>query len=175
MHRRIAFAAALVLAACNKPAERSGEAMTSPSPGTSAAAPQGSPRDALLAKHRELFTFIGLSPGAVDELLGKVAWVHDGIQNQARANPEAVRALQGVVQRGNPQNLEEAMTAHRGRFAALGLTAGTQAELERAFAQVYQDLHGTNPSARALKVRELMSRLPPCCDDNIFRRAGATP
>jgi hypothetical protein len=47
--------------------------------------------------------------------------------------------------------------------------------LEEAFSSVYADLRTPNPSERALKIRDLMRQLPPCCDDAIFERAGATP
>lgn len=130
-------------------------------------------REKLISTHRELFEFMGLSKPAVDELLGKVAWVYDGIQKHKADAPDAHAALEGVTARGNPRTHEEALAAHRKRFESLGLTPATQKELEGAFSLVYEELRTPTPSARALKIRDLMKALPPCCDDNIFKRAGA--
>ena len=129
----------------------------------------------LTRTHRELFEFMGLSKPAVDELCGKVEWVYDGIQKHKAEAPEAHAALEGVTARGNPRTHEEALAAHRNRFELLGLTPKTQKELEDAFTLVYEELRTPNPGERALKIRNLMKALPPCCDDNIFKRAGAGP
>ena len=127
-------------------------------------------RDALSATHRELFEFMGLSKPAVEELCGKVEWVYDGIQKHKHEMPAAMEPS-----RGNPKSYDEAMAAHGKRFDGLGLTPATKKELGDAFTVVYNDLRTPNPSERALKIRDLMKSLPPCCDDNIFKRAGAAP
>lgn len=137
-------------------------------------APKPDPaREELSRTHRELFEFMGLSKPAVDELVGKVEWVYDGIRKHKADAPEAHAALEGVTARGNPSNHAEALSAHRKRFELLELTPATQKELEDAFTLVYEELRTPNPSPRALKIRDLMKQLPPCCDDNIFKRAGA--
>lgn len=160
MHRiTIALVFGLLLAACaSKPA-----------------APQDPAKEALLKKHTELFTFMGLSQRSTDELLAKVAWVYDGIKSKTEKNPEAAKALAAMVKRGNPKTEQEALKRHGDRYKMLGLTPETDRELSAAFSSIYRDLHSPNPSERAKKIQELMAQLPPCCNDNIFERAGATP
>lgn len=135
--------------------------------------PRDEAREKLVTTHRELFSFLGLSAPAVDELCGKVGGVYDGMQKHAAEHPKEHAALAGVTQRGAPATREEAMAAHAERFASLGLTPGTQRELEAAFRGVYEDLRRPQPTERSLKIRTLMAQLPPCCDDNIFKRAGS--
>lgn len=132
-------------------------------------------KDALIKKHRELFEFMGLSKPAVDELLGKVAWVHDGMKATKEKNPEAYHALEGITKRGNPKTEQEALARHADRYKMLGLTPATEKELCDAFVSVYRDLHSAAPSERAKKIQTLMAQLPPCCDDAVFERAGAKP
>jgi hypothetical protein len=138
-----------------------------------AASPEEGRHERLVEHHRALFAELEISEGAVEELCDKVAEIDAAIADHRRDHPEAHAALEGVTRRGRPRSYAEAMGAHRKRFEALGLSDGTSRELEQAFTGVYEDLKGPAPSARAVRIRDLLRQLPPCCDDNIFRRAGA--
>lgn len=128
-------------------------------------------RQDLVNQHRKIFLELGISKYAATEVAFAVAMVYDNIQKQKATNPDWDKMMDKVL-RGAPENLEEAVARHRNRFNKLGISKRARKELTDAFTLVYTKLHSENPDEMALKIKEMMKQLPPCCDDAIFERAG---
>ncbi|MBI2930889.1 MAG: hypothetical protein HYY16_04505 [Planctomycetes bacterium] len=139
----------------------------------SAPRPKDEKADALLARHAEVWKMMGLSENAQKELNSVVVSVHGNMEKNRSAHPELF-ALE--PKRAKQLTHDEFIAAHQKRLDALKISAPTQKELLKAAEFVWTALHDSNVSEKdrqlAAKIRDMMKMgPPPCCDDNIFRKA----
>jgi hypothetical protein len=131
----------------------------------------------LLKKHSEIWELMGLSPRAQQELNDTVVSINTGIYENQR--PDAFEQATAKRNTESPLTYESYLAGHERRFALLGISEPTQAELLAALTFTWKVLHDPKIPAEqrevAEKIRDLMKSMggpPPCCDDSIFERAG---
>lgn len=133
----------------------------------------------LVQKHTEIWNLMGLSDHAKAELNGLVVAINTQMDTNRREKPDAYAEAATVQRAPGEQTHDEYIANHRKRFDALGISQPTQAELLGAAEFVWSALHDpavpASQRVTAEKVQAMMKALngpPPCCDDNIFRRAA---
>ena len=133
----------------------------------------------LLQKHGEIWELMGLSPVARAELNEIVVSINTSIHRNENEQPEAFKEAMAVKRSDKPPTYESFVSDHKRRFGLLGISGPTQTALLSALHFTWKALH--EPKApeegreAAEKIRDLMKSMggpPPCCDDNIFERAG---
>ncbi len=135
--------------------------------------------DELVRKHGEIWKLMGLSPEATTELNGVVVALNARMAKNKAEHPEAFAAASDVSRAHGEMTHDAYIANHKKRFDALGISALTQAELIGAAEFVWTALHDPNVPAEKKKTAEtirdmmkVMSGPPPCCDDNLIRRAA---
>ena len=136
----------------------------------------------LLTKHTELWKMMGLSEKASAELNGIVTKVNTAIYENKGKKPEEFAKAMEVKRADHPLTHDEYLASHVKRFTMLGISPETQKELLAGVEFVWSALHDPKASFTpdqikvAETIRDMMKGMggpPPCCDDNIFARAGA--
>ena len=136
--------------------------------------------DALVKKHNEIWDLMGLSRSARDELNGIVIAVNTQIMKNKAERPEMMKELSDV-KRAEKLTHEQYIAKHKKRFDGLKISEPTQKELFAAAEFVWKALHSTGEDftdeqrKTAQTIQNMMRELngpPPCCDDNIFKRAS---
>ncbi len=129
----------------------------------------------LVDRHSEVWQLMQLSPAAVAELnaivvklSGELVRLRQDCTETSTPPPAAKRADHELTR-------EEFMERHERRFAALGISGSTQAELLNAAAFTWRAMHDASlPDEErevAATIREMMQAMggpPPCCDDNVL-------
>jgi hypothetical protein len=133
----------------------------------------------LLGTHSRIWNLMGLSPAATDELNGIVVSINTKVHENEEKYPEEFAKAREVKRSEMPLTHEEYVAGHKRRFALLGISEPTREELFGALELAWKALHDPDvPEEQrqaALEIREMMRSMggpPPCCDDNIFTRAG---
>jgi len=130
----------------------------------------------LVDMHTEIWNLMKLSPAAQKELNGIVVGAKTQMEKNRASHPEMFKA---APKRQPKPTHDEYVAAHKRRFDALKISAPTQTELLDAAEFCWKALH--DPSvpeadrATAKKIQDMMTKLggpPPCCDDNIFKKAS---
>jgi hypothetical protein len=134
---------------------------------------------ALLQMHSEIWSLMGLSQKATEELNEIVVSINTKVHENEHKYPEQFAKARAVKRSELPLTHEEYLASHKRRFELLGISRPTQQELIGALQFTWKALHDPAvPEHRreaAIKIREMMKSMegpPPCCDDNIFVRAG---
>lgn len=141
-----------------------------------------STRTTLVEKHSEIWELMGLSPGAARELNRIVVDLRKRLAGARRARDARSEPQPEVKRAEHELTREEFLERHRQRFAALGVTVSTQAELLDAAAFTWRATHdGSVPPGElevAETIREMMLAMggpPPCCDDSVLESVGQAP
>lgn len=130
----------------------------------------------LVEMHTGIWDLMKLSEAAKKELNGIVVAAKTQMEKNKAAHPEMFK--EPPKRQAKPTH-EEYTAAHKKRFDMLKISAPTQKELLDAAEFCWKALH--DPSvpeadrAVAKKIQDMMSKLggpPPCCDDNIFKKAS---
>jgi hypothetical protein len=163
-------------AASSQPAA-SAEAREEPSPEPALTADERNQE--LLRIHSGIWSLMGLSPEATDELNSLVVSINTRVHENRDRYPEEFAKARIVKRSETPPTHEEYVASHKRRFELLGISKPTQEELFGALEFVWNALHDPDvPEEKreaALAIREMMKSMggpPPCCDENIFVRAG---
>ena len=161
-------------AASSRPAP-SAEAREAPSPELTL----GERNHELLRVHNGIWSLMGLSSHARDELNGIVVSINTKVHENEERYPEEFARARMVRRSETPLTHDEYVASHKRRFALLGISIPTQEELFGALEFVWKALHDPavpeEQREAAIAIREMMKSMggpPPCCDDNIFIRAG---
>ena len=177
---------AVACAVADPPPDASAEPEAS---GQAAAAPEGQPvadtpeleeRNAeLLTTHAEIWELMGLSESAREELDDTVVSINAAIDENENDPTELLKQAKVPRRSDRPLTYDAFVSSHKRRFALLKLSESTRAELLAALDFTWKALHDPNTPEEtrqaAEKIRNLMKSMggpPPCCDDNMFERAG---
>ena len=144
------------------------------------AKPLAARNDELVQKHNEVWALMGLSQRARDELNAIVLGINTQIYKNRQERPVEFAQAMHVQRSSEPLTHEAYMGSHKRRFDLLGISQPTQRELLDSTDFIWQALHGDGkftPEQRktAETIRDMMKAMsgpPPCCDENIFKRAS---
>lgn len=136
----------------------------------------------LTGKHNDIWALMGLSSAVKDELNAVVLRINRLMtENRAKMPEEYDQVFRDSKRKENISH-EEYIADHKKRWAALALSAQAQAELLAAAEFCWTALHDPDATLSdeqrktAEIIRTMMKELggpPPCCDENIFAKAGA--
>jgi hypothetical protein len=129
--------------------------------------------------HGGIWNLMGLSQRATDELNAIVLSINKRVHENEDRYPEEFAKARVVKRSEAPPTHEEYVASHKRRFQLLGISEPTQEELLGALELTWKALHDPAvPKEQhqvAIEIRAMMKSMggpPPCCDDNIFTRAG---
>ncbi len=133
----------------------------------------------LLAKHAEIWALMDLSESARNEIDGLVVAINAKVYENQHEHPEEFAKAVAVKRANKALTHDEFVAGHTRRFGLLGISEPTREELLAALELTWTALHDPDvPEEKrevAMKIGAMMRNMggpPPCCDDNIFERAG---
>ena len=133
----------------------------------------------LVKQHTDIWNLMSLSEPAIEELNRLVVSVKTQVEKNKAENPSAFAEVVEVKRSQAPPTHQEYIAKHKWRFDLMKISEPTQKELLDALEFSWKALHAPDvePTQRkvAETIRDMMRSMggpPPCCDDNLFARAG---
>ena len=133
----------------------------------------------LVHKHSEIWTLMGLSPSASEEL-NRIVLDLSVLLGEERRELEAAGKPEPEMQRSDRAlSRGEYLERHEQRFRSLGVSESTRGELMGAAEFVCGALHNANVPEEQRQTAETIQKMmlamggpPPCCDDSLLTRSS---